>query len=186
MRHVLFQGAEEIFAHGEALLDGLADADYCRRLEGAYGASIGAHYRHCLEHFGSLFAGIPGGVVNYDARSRCPHMESNREQALARTWELHGMLRGLDDSEWGRVVQVQISLSSAETASAKVMSTVARELVFCLGHTIHHYALIGVIAGQFGIEVPAGFGVAPSTQRYLLDSGNPKSDGASVSSPDTP
>ena len=75
---------------------------------------------------------------------------------------------------------------AAETASAKVMSSVARELVFCLGYPIHHYALLGVIAGQFGIEVPAGFGVAPSTQRYLLDSGSPETDGASVSSPDTP
>ena len=186
MRHVLFQGAEEIFAHGEALLEGLADADYCRRLEGAFGASIGAHYRHCLEHFGSLFAGIARGDVDYDARSRCPHLESNREFALARTRELHAMLRSLEDAEWGRAVQVQFTVSSGETASVRMMSTVAREVVFCLGHTIHHYALIGVIAGQFGIEVPAGFGVAPSTQRFRLDSESHRSCGASVTSPDTP
>jgi hypothetical protein len=95
MGHVLFQGAEEVFAHGEALLEGLTDTDFSRRIEGDFAASIGAHDRRCLEHFGSLFAGIAGADVDYDARSRCPQLENIREVALARTRELHAVLRSL-------------------------------------------------------------------------------------------
>jgi uncharacterized damage-inducible protein DinB len=48
-----------------------------------------------------------------------------------------------------------------------VKTSVDRELVFLASHTIHHMAIIGMLAEQAGVEVGAEFGVHPSTLRYL-------------------
>jgi len=45
------------------------------------------------------------------------------------------------------------------------MSTLARELAFVLSHTIHHQAMIGLLASLHGSDVPDGFGFALSTPR---------------------
>jgi membrane protein DedA with SNARE-associated domain len=48
-----------------------------------------------------------------------------------------------------------------------VASGISRELTFLVSHSIHHYALIGVILRLNGILVPQQFGFAPSTIFYL-------------------
>jgi hypothetical protein len=44
---------------------------------------------------------------------------------------------------------------------------VGRELAFVLSHTVHHNALIAIMAQTLGVPVPARFGYAPSTIAYL-------------------
>ena len=46
---------------------------------------------------------------------------------------------------------------------AVVFATPGRELGFVLSHTVHHNALIAVIAAAVGAAVPPGFGYAPAT-----------------------
>jgi hypothetical protein len=38
--------------------------------------------------------------------------------------------------------------------------------MYVVAHAVHHYALIGVMAGVMGMSLPAGFGVAPSTLKH--------------------
>jgi len=45
-------------------------------------------------------------------------------------------------------------------------SNVGRELAYCAGHAIHHYAIIRLICSHLGIEVPKEFGIAPSTLQF--------------------
>jgi uncharacterized damage-inducible protein DinB len=42
-------------------------------------------------------------------------------------------------------------------------TSLARELVFALQHTIHHQAIVAVLLHEQGIAAPAEFGYAPST-----------------------
>ena len=42
-------------------------------------------------------------------------------------------------------------------------SNIGRELAYCVGHAIHHYAIIQLISSHLGVEVPEEFGIAPST-----------------------
>jgi hypothetical protein len=51
-------------------------------------------------------------------------------------------------------------------AAPSIGSTVGRELMYAVAHTIHHYALIAVMCGMLEVPVPQGFGVAPSTLKY--------------------
>ena len=56
----------EVLNQGEALLCELDDASYTRKLPAAFNASMGGHYRHCLDHFRSLFEAAHDGDLNYD------------------------------------------------------------------------------------------------------------------------
>ena len=66
----LINSVIETLAQGEALLAQLGDADYTRKLPVAFNASIGGHYRHCLDHFRSLVDSAMDGDLNYDHRER--------------------------------------------------------------------------------------------------------------------
>src|SRR5215475_13878219 len=40
------------------------------------------------------------------------------------------------------------------------------ELAYCIGHAIHHYAIIRLICHELAVRIPAEFGVAPSTLKH--------------------
>src|SRR6266498_2211914 len=49
--HELIQAVLETLAQGDALLGAISDETYTRKLAVAFNASVGGHYRHCLDHF---------------------------------------------------------------------------------------------------------------------------------------
>ncbi|MFN0059631.1 MAG: DinB family protein [Planctomycetota bacterium] len=127
--------------------------------------SIGAHIRHVVEHLTCFFDGLARGCIDYDARARDEHVERDPTRARAllerARAELDGLrARPLDSSV--RVVQVP----ALDTPSIEVTSSVARELLFLSSHTIHHLALIKLLARQQGYAFPASFDVAYSTAQY--------------------
>ena len=70
---------------GCLFLDRVEDETYARPLEGTDegkpGSSLGAHYRHVLDHFLCLAEGIRTGQVNYDQRRRNPQVENSVTRA---------------------------------------------------------------------------------------------------------
>jgi hypothetical protein len=48
-----------------------------------------------------------------------------------------------------------------------VGSNLAREVMFCVGHAIHHYAILRILCAGVGVKLPHEFGVAPSTLKHL-------------------
>lgn len=56
----------------------------------------------------------------------------------------------------------------SRSVSVHLQSTLSRELVFASSHTVHHFALISVIARLQSVEVTSAFGVAPATASYLV------------------
>ena len=86
----------ETLAQGEVLLAQLNDEDYTRKLPVAFNASIGGHYRHCLDHFRSLLDSATDGDLNYDHRERGTLIESDRFAALNATRELREGFENLD------------------------------------------------------------------------------------------
>lgn len=84
----LVRAVIETLSQGEALLGELDDAIYARRLPAAFNASIGGHYRHCLDHFRSVLDATAGADLNYDQRARGTLIECDRFAALNATHEL--------------------------------------------------------------------------------------------------
>lgn len=148
------------------LIGGMTDEQYTRKPGGALASSIGGHVRHNLDHVAAVLAGLPGGAVDYDRRERGTTVETDRGAAMATACRLE---RDLGRTDWCRLpgaVRLAV-LPSPDRPPVELLTTPDRELAFVLSHTIHHNALIAVIAAAVGAYVPPGFGCAPATVAYL-------------------
>jgi uncharacterized damage-inducible protein DinB len=166
---LILNGVAEVLRQGEMLLRMLDDGAYTTRVPGAFNASIGGHYRHCLDHFQSLLDALDADEVNYDHRKRDPRIEGDREFAIAETRRI---FNGCDwiPAEWlHRTILVRSKVSYGDSEAPAMPSTLGREIMYSVAHAIHHYALIGVMCGMQGVPLPAGFGVAPSTLQHQAD-----------------
>ncbi|MGE3309471.1 MAG: DinB family protein [Limisphaerales bacterium] len=162
----ILDAADEILEQGEVLLGWLRDEAYTAVVPVAYNATIGGHYRHCLDHFQSVLGGDHESLVNYDDRRRDPTIETDRFAALNATRRLRAMLDELSGAGLGRRIRVICKASYASCGSQRAEATVGRELMYAVAHAVHHYALIGTMANLLGVSLPEGFGVAPSTLQH--------------------
>jgi hypothetical protein len=127
------------------------------------GGTIGKHVRHSLDHFRAALEGHETAtVIDYDQRVRNVPMETSPEHALMAIGELRQRLRQLDELSLNQPVRVRVMLSGSGD-EAELTSTLARELAFATHHAIHHHAMMGAIAAEFGIHAGPEFGKAPST-----------------------
>ena len=165
----LIEAAVEILRQGGQLLSVISDEHYRCKLPAAFNASIGGHYRHCLDHFRILLDAVDSSELNYDHRERGTLVESDRFAALNATRELMEEFEALEAVVVERSVNV-VCKTSYETPSSQVAtSSVGREIMYSVAHAVHHYALIGIMGGMMGLTLPAGFGVAPSTLKHLRE-----------------
>jgi hypothetical protein len=163
---IILDSMKEVLGQGEALLMALDDMAYATKIPAAFNASVGGHYRHCLDHFRSVFEGLDAAEVNYDDRKRDPRIETVRKVALVHTRELRRASEGFGDWALGCSIQARSKVSYTIDESPSARSTVGREIMFCVVHAVHHYALIRVMCGILEVALPDGFGVAPSTIKH--------------------
>ena len=163
---VLIDSVIETLQQGETLLTEISDETYTRRVPIAFNASVGGHYRHCLDHFRSLLDSATEGDLNYDHRERNTLIEKDRYAALNATRELIEGYERIDPAFVMRPLAVTCKTSYATDGSQVSPSTVGREIMYSVAHAVHHYALIGVMGGIMGLQMPRGFGVAPSTLKH--------------------
>lgn len=152
---------------GVDLLGRLTDEDYVRASPATYGSGIGGHLRHCIDHYTNFLAGLPAGRIDYDARLRDPRIEKDRAFAGEKLREIMRSLETLRTQ--GRDAELAVKMDcgdDSDEASWWSTSTLRRELQFLISHTVHHYALIGLILKFQGKETGPDFGIAPSTLRY--------------------
>jgi uncharacterized damage-inducible protein DinB len=147
-----------------SLLERVSDLDYIAKAPGGVSGAIGAHVRHCLDHVNAVLDPAPDGVVRYDGRRRHPTLETDRHVAAATLRRSAARLEVLtrDRADVPIVLESQVD---RDGACVQVISSLARELVFVLQHTIHHQALVALLLAGRGVAVPPTFGYAPSTPR---------------------
>lgn len=162
----LLQSVIETLRQGETFLAEISDTAYTHKVPVAFNASIGGHYRHCLDHFRSLLDAAQSGDLNYDHRERGTLVENDRFAALNATRELIAGWENLNLFFLSRKLEVTCKTSYAASGSQSSPSTVGREIMYAVAHAVHHYAIIGVMGGIMGLPMPAGFGVAPSTLKH--------------------
>jgi hypothetical protein len=165
----LIQAVLETLTQGEALLRNIDDEIYVCKVPVAFNASIGGHYRHCLDHFRSLLDSAREGDLNYDHRERGTAIERDRVAALNATRELLADYEELEAVFLNRPLAVTCKTSYGTSESQVSFSTVGREIMYSVAHAVHHYALIGVMGGIMGVKMPMGFGVAPSTLKHQVE-----------------
>jgi hypothetical protein len=167
MKTTLKSAVEDVLRQGCILLNTVRPADYARKEEGLNGASLGAHYRHVLDHFFCLLDGIATGRIDYDQRRRDPELENSVEAALLATEDLRKRFRALPTEALQRDCTVTYSVGYEEHEPQAVNSNLTREVVFCVGHAIHHFAILKLLCSGMSVKLPYEFGVAPSTLKHL-------------------
>jgi uncharacterized damage-inducible protein DinB len=164
----LIHAVVEALRQGEMLLAEISDEAYARKVPVAFNATIGGHYRHCLDHFRALLAAAAAGGLNYDHRERGTLIETDRYAALNATRELCAAYARLDPALLARPLAVTSKTSYSAGGSQAAPSTVGREIMYTVAHAVHHYALIGVMGSLLGLPMPPGFGVAPATLQHQV------------------
>ena len=168
---MITQATIEILDQGLSMLEKISDSDYDTQLKLVYGATIGGHYRHVLEHFSTLYESHSEGFVNYDLRKRNLDIEKSRTAAIEATNNLKNRWTQLDPAIYKNSLEINGKLSHQIDESMKIQTSFGREVAYSIAHAQHHYAIIGVMCAL--LECPAGssFGVAPSTAKHLKDQG---------------
>ena len=106
----------------------------------------------------------PGVLLDYENRNRDLLLETDRQTAGNRLSDILETLR----NRFGTKYAAELAMLHNSDGQRQVVTTsVDRELVFLASHTIHHMAIIGMLAEQAGVDVGGDFGVHPSTLRYL-------------------
>ena len=110
-----------------------------------------------------LFNGIPTKTVNYDERKRDLLIETDRTYAIKTLSDLSDQLKNIQPS-----FALQLFSNEIEAKEKPFVTSVDRELLYCLDHAIHHQVLIKIGLKELQIADLVGddFGVAYSTMRY--------------------
>lgn len=158
-----FALAEHLDAFAE-VVERLSDLDYLARPSTGVSGSIGAHVRHCVDHVTALLDRTAGGEMTYDDRQRDTALEQNRRLAVETLRRLAGRVREMAPRTSDVLITLWTMLDRRGTR-ARVRTSLGRELVFVLQHTIHHEAVVAVLLAGGGRVLPGHFGLAPSTPR---------------------
>ncbi|MDX2017903.1 MAG: DinB family protein [Planctomycetota bacterium] len=155
-----------LLAQLDALLAALSAEQYTRSPVGEIRSSIGSHVRHCLDHVEAWVRAAESGTLDYDHRERGTLLEKDRDVALETIRRLSGEIASLSPALLDRPVWMSAQLS-AGGPSYRATTSVMRELMFVVSHTIHHNALIAVMLKLMNAPAPEQFGYAPATLTHL-------------------
>ena len=144
-----------------AVVESLDDLTYATARRDGVSGSIGAHVRHTVDHVAAVLEPATADVIDYDTRRRGTDIETRRDGAAA---ELRRLAHALQSS--GPTFDRRVELSAVIDPTGRRVragSTLERELVFALSHTIHHQAIVALLMADAGRTAPARFGLAPAT-----------------------
>jgi hypothetical protein len=146
----------------DELLDDLTDEQYVAIPGGLVSSGIGAHVRHNLDHIEALLRAAETGELDYDHRERGTGIERDRAAARAAIRKLAFQLQCF---AWADAPEFLLmhGIVAPDAPAVSMETTVDREVAFVLSHTIHHNALIAILAKLQGAILPPDFGYAPST-----------------------
>jgi len=151
---------------GIKLLNAINDHQYSDASVAPYYSSIGIHMRHILDVFDCIFSGLETKQVNLAARKRNELAEIKVAHGLAYFEQIISKLEKLESANLDVVVEVKDDLGMGMITANY---TLASALIQAHSHAIHHFASIGYIISQLGIDLPdSDFGYNPTTPRDNL------------------
>jgi uncharacterized damage-inducible protein DinB len=146
----------------QTLIERLDDVDYTMPAPGRSSSAIGGHVRHCLDHVNAVIAATHTGVCAYDRRVRGTDVEADRRAAVRAIAHVIAVVQCLDQTAFDREIDVESQLDRSGTTMT-TRSTIGRELVYVMSHTIHHNAIVSMMLRSRGVATEPHFGLAPST-----------------------
>lgn len=161
----LLHACQHYLRQAQHLLSRLDSTQYAMPHSHCFGASIGGHIRHCLDHYEQFLSGMQLGEVNYDARLRDKSIERDVAVALATIASLGLSLKDLD-AKLDEHKDLMVRLDCGGDVPHWQRSSMGRELQFLVSHTVHHFAIIGIMCHALDVPLEPDFGLAPSTIKH--------------------
>lgn len=162
----MIQAIEKNLQRSVHLLNTISEDQYSNKSVAPYYSSIGGHIRHIMDVFDCFFEGYASGEIDLTARKRNALAEENMSVGLAYVSTTIAKINAIANDNLERLVNVTDDLG---TGKITAKYTVSAMLIQAHSHAIHHYASIGYIIHQLGIELPDdNFGFNPTTPKKAL------------------
>ena len=148
---------------GVNLLNAIDDEVYSDRSVAPYYSSIGGHMRHILDIFDCAFEGIDSRKIDLSKRKRNSFAEEKVVFGLQYFYTIIERLEALKGEDLNFMVEVKDDLGMGVI---KAPYTMASLLIQAHSHAIHHFASLGYVISQLGVELPdKDFGYNPTTPK---------------------
>jgi hypothetical protein len=162
----MISAIEENLERGINLLSSITDEQYSNTSIAPYYSSIGRHMRHILDLFDCIFEGLETSKVDLSARKRNEIVELKTEEGISYFNFIISKLDSLKSQDLNRIIRVTDNLGQGLVVQDYTLGGL---LIQAHSHAIHHYASLGYIISQLGIEIPdENFGFNPTTPKSEL------------------
>ena len=162
----MIEAIEKNLCRGIQLLQYISDEDYNNTTIAPYYSSIGSHMRHILDVFDCVFEGLESNNINLINRKRNELAENFTSHGINYFNETIEKLKKLDENDFNKIVNVTDDLGLGIISANYTLVAI---LIQAHSHAIHHFASVGYIISQLGIELPDDdFGFNPTTPKIQI------------------
>ncbi|PCI09430.1 MAG: hypothetical protein COB73_05560 [Flavobacteriaceae bacterium] len=162
----MINAIENNLERGIKLLNSISNQDYSNTSVAPYYSSIGGHMRHILDIFDCLFEGLPNGLVDLSARKRNELVEVDTAEGIRYFNSIIAKLQPLKAVDLDQLILVSDDLGMGVVTQKYTLGSL---LIQAHSHATHHFASLGYIIAQLGIEIPdEDFGYNPTTPKAQL------------------
>ena len=159
----MIEAVEKNLFRGIQLLKCISNEQYSNTTIAPYYSSIGGHMRHVLDVFDCVFEGLNSNEINLINRKRNELAENFTANGIHYFEEVLNNLKALKNEDFDKIVRVTDDLGLGIITANYTLSAI---LIQAHSHAIHHFASIGYIISQLGIQLPdEDFGFNPTTPR---------------------
>lgn len=159
----MINAIEQNLNRGVLLLKNISEEEYRNTTIAPYYSSIGGHVRHILDVFDCIFEGLNSGDINLINRKRNQRVEQFKDEGIQYFEEIIVKLQQLNSEDFNKIVKVTDDLGLGVLTADYTLGGV---LIQAHSHAIHHFASLGYIISQLGINLPdTDFGFNPTTPK---------------------
>lgn len=163
----MIEAIEKNLERGIKLLNSISNDEYVNNSIPPYFSSIGCHIRHILDVFTCVLEGQESRNIDLTKRERNEIIEQNIDMGISYFETTISRINRVSTNDLSIKVKVTDDLGSGKLSADY---TLGSALMQAQSHAIHHYASIGYIIFQLGIDLPdADFGYNPSTLKKELN-----------------
>ena len=151
---------------GVKLLNSISDEQYSNTTVAPYYSSIGRHMRHILDVFDCIFEGLGDSRIDLSSRKRNEIIELKTEKGLQYFDKIITELSVLKSVDFETVIVVVDDMGLGKVEQNFTLGGI---LMQAHSHATHHFASLGYIISQLGIEIPdSDFGFNPTTPKGIV------------------
>ena len=161
---LLIDGCIQCIEQCEQILEMVSQEVYVDTSRGS--SSIAAHIRHILDRFSSFFCGLPAAAIDYDKRKRDKEIEHNLEAACFALATIARRVEQLKQAPFAKDLIIVKESVLPSSPAVEISSTIEREMMGLITHSIPHLSVIALQAKAFGYPLNDDFGKAASTLVY--------------------